>query len=147
MKKIIYYTLCVSILYFLLWCLAAVQDRTRRSHFGFQKGVRRKWPVVIALFWCLNYGIKPKVVDGFCLCCCCLWFYFVLFAGLFPAVLNLATNALITTNATCGEKGREMYCKLVEHVPGQPARNPQCRICDLRSRLPHRTWAAFILFL
>ncbi|KAM6433798.1 laminin subunit alpha-2 [Rhynochetos jubatus] len=58
--------------------------------------------------------------------------------GLFPAVLNLATNALITTNATCGEKGREMYCKLVEHVPGQPARNPQCRICDLRSRLPHQ---------
>ncbi|XP_042733401.1 laminin subunit alpha-2 isoform X5 [Lagopus leucura] len=58
--------------------------------------------------------------------------------GLFPAVLNLATNALITTNATCGEKGREMYCKLVEHVPGQPARNPQCRICDQRSRLPHQ---------
>ncbi|XP_068794358.1 laminin subunit alpha-2 isoform X2 [Struthio camelus] len=58
--------------------------------------------------------------------------------GLFPAVLNLATNALITTNATCGEKGREMYCKLVEHVPGQPARNPQCRICDQRSRVPHQ---------
>uniref|UniRef100_A0A8C0BVX9 Laminin subunit alpha-2 n=1 Tax=Buteo japonicus TaxID=224669 RepID=A0A8C0BVX9_9AVES len=57
---------------------------------------------------------------------------------LFPAVLNLATNALITTNATCGEKGREMYCKLVEHVPGQPARNPQCRICDQRSRVPHQ---------
>ncbi|XP_061330957.1 laminin subunit alpha-2 isoform X6 [Pezoporus flaviventris] len=58
--------------------------------------------------------------------------------GLFPAVLNLATNALITTNATCGEKGREMYCKLVEHVPGQPARHPQCRICDQRSRVPHQ---------
>uniref|UniRef100_A0A8C3JI83 Laminin subunit alpha 2 n=1 Tax=Calidris pygmaea TaxID=425635 RepID=A0A8C3JI83_9CHAR len=57
---------------------------------------------------------------------------------LFPAVLNLATNALITTNATCGEKGREMYCKLVEHVPGQPARNPQCRICDQKSRVPHQ---------
>uniref|UniRef100_A0A8C0EE34 Basement membrane-specific heparan sulfate proteoglycan core protein n=1 Tax=Bubo bubo TaxID=30461 RepID=A0A8C0EE34_BUBBB len=41
-------------------------------------------------------------------------------------------------NATCGEKGREMYCKLVEHVPGQPARNPQCRICDQRSRVPHQ---------
>ncbi|NXA35500.1 LAMA2 protein, partial [Eudromia elegans] len=58
--------------------------------------------------------------------------------GLFPAVLNLATNALITANATCGEKGREMYCKLVEHVPGQPARNPQCRVCDQRSRVPHQ---------
>nr|XP_009687092.1 PREDICTED: laminin subunit alpha-2 [Struthio camelus australis] len=31
-----------------------------------------------------------------------------------------------------------MYCKLVEHVPGQPARNPQCRICDQRSRVPHQ---------
>uniref|UniRef100_A0A8C3JRC6 Laminin subunit alpha-2 n=1 Tax=Calidris pygmaea TaxID=425635 RepID=A0A8C3JRC6_9CHAR len=41
-------------------------------------------------------------------------------------------------NATCGEKGREMYCKLVEHVPGQPARNPQCRICDQKSRVPHQ---------
>ncbi|KAK9411572.1 laminin subunit alpha-2-like [Crotalus adamanteus] len=30
-----------------------------------------------------------------------------------------------------------MYCKLVEHVPGQPARNPQCRICDQRSRNPN----------
>uniref|UniRef100_A0A8C6IUA6 Laminin subunit alpha-2 n=1 Tax=Melopsittacus undulatus TaxID=13146 RepID=A0A8C6IUA6_MELUD len=63
-------------------------------------------------------------------CFCSRW--------LFPAVLNLATNALITTNATCGEKGREMYCKLVEHVPGQPARHPQCRICDQRSRVPHQ---------
>uniref|UniRef100_A0A672UXB2 Laminin subunit alpha-2 n=1 Tax=Strigops habroptila TaxID=2489341 RepID=A0A672UXB2_STRHB len=64
--------------------------------------------------------------------------YFNLSFGLFPAVLNLATNALITTNATCGEKGREMYCKLVEHVPGQPARHPQCRICDQRSRVPQQ---------
>ncbi|XP_072852967.2 laminin subunit alpha-2 [Pogona vitticeps] len=58
--------------------------------------------------------------------------------GLFPAVLNLASNAIITTNATCGTKGPEMYCKLVEHVPGQPARNPQCRICDQRSRNPNQ---------
>ncbi|XP_060609318.2 laminin subunit alpha-2 isoform X3 [Anolis sagrei] len=57
--------------------------------------------------------------------------------GLFPAVLNLASNALITTNATCGTKGPEMYCKLVEHVPGQPVRNPQCRICDQHSRFPN----------
>lgn len=76
-------------------------------------------------------------------CCFCWLFCSVLFAGLFPAVLNLATNALITTNATCGEKGREMYCKLVEHVPGQPARNPQCRICDQRSRVLHRKSAVF----
>ncbi|XP_069831051.1 laminin subunit alpha-2 isoform X3 [Dendropsophus ebraccatus] len=53
--------------------------------------------------------------------------------GLFPAVLNLASNALITANATCGENGPEMFCKLVEHVHGQPVRHPQCRICDQNS--------------
>ncbi|XP_060046469.1 laminin subunit alpha-2 [Erinaceus europaeus] len=58
--------------------------------------------------------------------------------GLFPAVLNLASNALITTNATCGEKGPEMFCKLVEHVPGQPVRNPQCRICNQNSSNPYQ---------
>eukprot|EP00061_Rhincodon_typus_P012461 g38216.t1 len=42
-------------------------------------------------------------------------------------------NAVISTNATCGENGPEMYCKLVEHVPGRPIRNPQCRICDSNS--------------
>ncbi|XP_038655726.1 laminin subunit alpha-2 isoform X4 [Scyliorhinus canicula] len=56
--------------------------------------------------------------------------------GLFPAVLNLATMAEISTNATCGQDGPEMYCKLVEHVPGRPFRNPQCRVCDLKSRNP-----------
>ncbi|XP_036901675.1 laminin subunit alpha-2 isoform X3 [Sturnira hondurensis] len=58
--------------------------------------------------------------------------------GLFPAVLNLASNSLITTNATCGEKEPEMYCKLVEHVPGQPVRNPQCRICNQNSSNPNQ---------
>ncbi|XP_059501382.1 laminin subunit alpha-2 isoform X2 [Stegostoma tigrinum] len=56
--------------------------------------------------------------------------------GLFPAVLNLASMADISANATCGQNGSEMYCKLVEHVPGRPFRNPQCRICDLNSRNP-----------
>ncbi|XP_078068970.1 laminin subunit alpha-2 isoform X6 [Mustelus asterias] len=56
--------------------------------------------------------------------------------GLFPAVLNLATMAEISANATCGQDGPEMYCKLVEHVPGRPFRNPQCRLCDLKSRNP-----------
>lgn len=58
------------------------------------------------------------------------------FPGLFPAVLNLASMADITTNATCGLLGPEMFCKLVEHVPGQPVRNPQCRICNQRSVKP-----------
>ncbi|KAM4040964.1 laminin subunit alpha-2 isoform 3-T3 [Anomaloglossus baeobatrachus] len=53
--------------------------------------------------------------------------------GLFPAVLNLASNAIITANATCGENGPEMFCKLVEHVHGQPVRHPQCRNCDQNS--------------
>ncbi|XP_040920198.1 laminin subunit alpha-2 isoform X4 [Toxotes jaculatrix] len=56
--------------------------------------------------------------------------------GLFPAVLNLASMADITANATCGSTGPEMFCKLVEHVPGQPVRNPQCRICNQRSTKP-----------
>uniref|UniRef100_A0A8C5PW47 Laminin subunit alpha 2 n=1 Tax=Leptobrachium leishanense TaxID=445787 RepID=A0A8C5PW47_9ANUR len=57
--------------------------------------------------------------------------------GLFPAVLNLASNAIITSNATCGGKGPEMFCKLVEHVPGRPARYGQCRTCDQSSRNPN----------
>ncbi|KAL4649093.1 laminin subunit alpha-2 [Arapaima gigas] len=56
--------------------------------------------------------------------------------GLFPAVLNLASMSKISANATCGENGPEMYCKLVEHVPGQPVRNPQCRICNIYSDQP-----------
>uniref|UniRef100_A0A8D2ZGH0 Laminin subunit alpha 2 n=1 Tax=Scophthalmus maximus TaxID=52904 RepID=A0A8D2ZGH0_SCOMX len=60
----------------------------------------------------------------------------VLFPGLFPAVLNLASMADIAANATCGLTGPEMYCKLVEHVPGQPVRNPQCRTCNQRSIKP-----------
>uniref|UniRef100_W5M522 Laminin, alpha 1 n=1 Tax=Lepisosteus oculatus TaxID=7918 RepID=W5M522_LEPOC len=57
-------------------------------------------------------------------------------SGLFPAILNLASNAEISTNATCGEMGPEMFCKLVEHVPGRKIRNPQCRICDGNSTNP-----------
>ncbi|XP_074471145.1 laminin subunit alpha-2 isoform X1 [Sebastes fasciatus] len=56
--------------------------------------------------------------------------------GLFPAVLNLASMADISTNATCGSSGPEMFCKLVEHVPGQPVRNTQCRTCDQKSTKP-----------
>ncbi|XP_042565820.1 laminin subunit alpha-2-like [Clupea harengus] len=42
----------------------------------------------------------------------------------------------ITANATCGQDGPEMYCKLVEHVAGQPVRNPQCRKCNLKKQHP-----------
>ncbi|KAK7893585.1 hypothetical protein WMY93_022737 [Mugilogobius chulae] len=53
--------------------------------------------------------------------------------GLFPAILNLASNAEITANATCGEPVSEVYCKLVEHVPGRRIKNPHCPKCDSRS--------------
>ncbi|XP_044514002.1 laminin subunit alpha-1 [Gracilinanus agilis] len=56
--------------------------------------------------------------------------------GLFPSILNLAANAVINSNATCGDDGPEMFCKLVEHVPGQLIRNAQCRICDKNSLNP-----------
>uniref|UniRef100_A0AAY4A9F9 Laminin subunit alpha 1 n=1 Tax=Denticeps clupeoides TaxID=299321 RepID=A0AAY4A9F9_9TELE len=69
--------------------------------------------------------VKVSVADGL-----------LSFPGLFPAILNLASNAEITTNATCGDPEPEMYCKLVEHVPGRRIHNPQCRICDGSSANP-----------
>lgn len=66
--------------------------------------------------------------------------------GLFPAILNLASNAHISTNATCGERGPEMFCKLVEHVPGRPLRNAQCRICDHNSANPKGKFTAIYIY-
>jgi laminin, alpha 1/2 len=37
--------------------------------------------------------------------------------GLWPAVFNVAANAKITTNATCGQKEPEDYCKMVDAHP------------------------------
>lgn len=76
--------------------------------------------------------------------------------GLWPPVLNLATKALISTNATCGEGGREEFCRLQDG----PARNHhfaeliggfaggsgggsgehggRCGVCDNFSRDPHK---------
>lgn len=67
---------------------------------------------------------------------CNFLLFFFLIPGLFPAVLNLASMADITSNATCGLSGPEMFCKLVEHVPGQPVTNAQCRICNQNSAKP-----------
>uniref|UniRef100_A0A8C4RZG4 Laminin subunit alpha-1 n=2 Tax=Erpetoichthys calabaricus TaxID=27687 RepID=A0A8C4RZG4_ERPCA len=72
---------------------------------------------------------EHKKTNNILLCYC-------VFCSLFPAILNLASNAKITSNATCGETGPEMFCKLVEHVPGRTIRNPQCRICDSYSSNP-----------
>ncbi|XP_069368064.1 laminin subunit alpha-1 isoform X2 [Paralichthys olivaceus] len=55
--------------------------------------------------------------------------------GLFPAILNLASNAVISSNATCGDPEPEVYCKLVEHVPGRIIKNPHCPRCDANSVL------------
>ncbi|XP_064107459.1 laminin subunit alpha lam-3-like isoform X1 [Macrobrachium nipponense] len=55
--------------------------------------------------------------------------------GLFPHVINLATRARISANATCGQNGPEMTCKLTEHSGNRP---PQCLICDARSPDPSR---------
>ncbi|XP_064625988.1 laminin subunit alpha lam-3-like [Lineus longissimus] len=57
-------------------------------------------------------------------------------SGLFPVVFNLATDAYITTNATCGENGREMYCKLVDHVIKKRVENIHCGVCDLSQSHP-----------
>ncbi|XP_021959945.2 laminin subunit alpha-1 isoform X2 [Folsomia candida] len=51
--------------------------------------------------------------------------------GITPPVLNLATRANIFSNATCGEREPETYCKLVEHVYLARARtSQQCSVCD-----------------
>ncbi|XP_061568927.1 laminin subunit alpha-1 [Cololabis saira] len=55
--------------------------------------------------------------------------------GLFPAIFNLASNADISSNATCGDPEPEVYCKLVEHVPGRRIKNPHCPKCDANSVL------------
>ncbi|XP_061877295.1 laminin subunit alpha-1 isoform X1 [Entelurus aequoreus] len=55
--------------------------------------------------------------------------------GLFPAILNLASNADISSNATCGDPEPQVYCKLVEHVPGRLIKNPHCPKCDANSIL------------
>uniref|UniRef100_A0A3B4YWZ3 Laminin N-terminal domain-containing protein n=1 Tax=Stegastes partitus TaxID=144197 RepID=A0A3B4YWZ3_9TELE len=56
-------------------------------------------------------------------------------SGLFPAIFNLASNAVISTNATCGYPKSEDYCKLVEHVPGRTRNNSHCLKCDANSSL------------
>lgn len=59
--------------------------------------------------------------------------------GLFPAIFNLASNAVVSSNATCGDPRPEVYCKLVEHVPGQRLQNPHCARCHAHSLLPRGT--------
>ncbi|EMP33411.1 Laminin subunit alpha-1 [Chelonia mydas] len=39
-----------------------------------------------------------------------------------------------------------MFCKLVEHVPGRPLRNAQCRVCDHNSANPKGKFVMLYLF-
>jgi len=52
----------------------------------------------------------------------------------YPQIFNLASRAVVTANATCGEtdKGPEVYCKFGS--AGQ-----QCGVCDARSGDPAKT--------
>lgn len=52
--------------------------------------------------------------------------------GLFPQLFNVATRASISVNATCGQSGREEYCKLVDAYPHKKWAT-QCGICNAHS--------------
>jgi len=57
-------------------------------------------------------------------------------SGLFPSVVNLASWAEITANATCGMAGAVKYCKLVEHVDRRTrATREQCSVSKAKLRL------------
>lgn len=53
--------------------------------------------------------------------------------GLFPYILNLATRAQISANATCGLDGPEYFCKLVDNVDLMPDIS-HCDHCNARAR-------------
>lgn len=52
--------------------------------------------------------------------------------GLWPSAFNVATKALISVNATCGEGGREEFCRISEGIRGK------CGVCDNFSHDPGR---------
>jgi hypothetical protein len=65
--------------------------------------------------------------------------------GLFPSVFNLAADADVTSNATCGQSasdGPEIYCRLVEHVY---VREPQCGVKN-KIKLKKKKNQIFIVF-
>ncbi|XP_018564888.1 laminin subunit alpha-1-like [Anoplophora glabripennis] len=50
--------------------------------------------------------------------------------GLWPSVFNLAAKADIFANATCGQRGREEFCRMTDNGKGR------CGICDNASSDP-----------
>ncbi|XP_055907050.1 laminin subunit alpha-2 isoform X2 [Eupeodes corollae] len=55
--------------------------------------------------------------------------------GAFPPLFNVAPRASITVNATCGQNGREEFCKLVDAYPHKNW-STQCGICNAQSSDP-----------
>lgn len=56
--------------------------------------------------------------------------------GIYPPVFNVALKARIRANATCGDDGREEYCKMSDtsnHQHHQRSHRGQCGICDQNS--------------
>ncbi|EAT47380.1 AAEL001493-PA [Aedes aegypti] len=47
--------------------------------------------------------------------------------GLWPSFFNVAMRATISVNATCGQHGKEEYCRLQDP---HRSRSSQCGICD-----------------
>lgn len=58
----------------------------------------------------------------------------------YPQIFNLASRAVVTANATCGEteNGPEVYCKY-GGGGGQQQQQHQCGVCDARSGDPAKT--------
>ncbi|XP_040165290.1 laminin subunit alpha-1 isoform X1 [Anopheles arabiensis] len=57
-------------------------------------------------------------------------------SGLWPSFFNVALRATISVNATCGQTGREEYCRLAEGA-GR-SRGSQCGICDANNPDPEK---------
>ena len=56
--------------------------------------------------------------------------------GKWPPVQNVALNAIVTANGTCGTEGREEYCKLNDRegrIRRSQFRKNRCGICDVNS--------------
>lgn len=55
--------------------------------------------------------------------------------GLWPTEYNVAVDAVVTTNATCGEIGPEEYCRITDAHP-QKMKPTFCSWCDANASDP-----------
>ncbi|XP_058122412.1 laminin subunit alpha-1 [Anopheles ziemanni] len=58
-------------------------------------------------------------------------------SGLWPSFFNVALRATISVNATCGQTGREEYCRATQESTGR-SRGSQCGICDANNPDPEK---------